>query len=27
MVDLVSWYWHSMGELWLVLFALLVFCQ
>ena len=27
MVDCVAWYWHSMGALWLVLFALLVFCQ
>jgi cytochrome c oxidase subunit III len=27
MVDSVAWYWHSMGALWLVLFALLVFYQ
>jgi len=27
MVDSVTWYWHSMGALWLVLFALLVFFQ
>jgi len=27
LVDLAAWYWHSMGALWLVLFALLRFCQ
>ncbi len=27
MVDCSAWYWHSMGALWLCLFALLVFCQ
>ena len=27
MVDLAAWYWHSMGVLWLMLFALLRFCQ
>jgi cytochrome c oxidase subunit 3 len=27
MVDLAAWYWHSMGLLWLGLFALLCFCQ
>ncbi len=27
MVDLSAWYWHSMGALWIVLFALLVFGQ
>ena len=27
LVDLAAWYWHSMGLLWLMLFALLVFCQ
>ena len=27
LVDCVSWYWHSMGILWLGLFLLLVFCQ
>ena len=27
LVDLSAWYWHSMGALWLVLFALLRFCQ
>jgi cytochrome c oxidase subunit III len=27
MVDSVAWYWHSMGALWLCLFALLAFCQ
>jgi cytochrome c oxidase subunit 3 len=27
LVDLSAWYWHSMGALWLVLFALLAFCQ
>lgn len=26
-VDLAAWYWHSMGALWLGLFALLVFAQ
>jgi cytochrome c oxidase subunit 3 len=26
-VDLAAWYWHSMGVLWLGLFALLVFAQ
>jgi cytochrome c oxidase subunit 3 len=26
-VDLAAWYWHSMGILWLALFALLVFAQ
>ena len=26
-VDCVAWYWHSMGVLWLGLFALLKFCQ
>ena len=26
-VDLAAWYWHSMGLLWLGLFALLAFCQ
>jgi cytochrome c oxidase subunit 3 len=26
-VDLAAWYWHSMGVLWLGLFALLVFFQ
>jgi cytochrome c oxidase subunit 3 len=25
MVDLAAWYWHSMGLLWIVLFALLAF--
>ena len=27
LVDLSAWYWHSMGALWLLLFALLTFCQ
>lgn len=27
LVDCVAWYWHSMGALWLCLFALLTFCQ
>jgi cytochrome c oxidase subunit 3 len=27
MVDCVAWYWHSMGALWLCLFALLAYCQ
>jgi cytochrome c oxidase subunit 3 len=27
MVDSVSWYWHSMGVLWLALFLLLTLCQ
>jgi cytochrome c oxidase subunit 3 len=27
MVDCTAWYWHSMGALWLCLFALLVFFQ
>ena len=27
LVDLAAWYWHSMGALWLALFALLAFCQ
>jgi cytochrome c oxidase subunit 3 len=27
MVDCVSWYWHSMGALWLALFLLLTRCQ
>ena len=27
MVDCAAWYWHSMGALWLCLFALLAFCQ
>ena len=27
MVDLSAWYWHSMGVLWLILFALLVWFQ
>ena len=27
LVDLAAWYWHSMGALWVVLFALLTFCQ
>jgi cytochrome c oxidase subunit 3 len=27
MVDLAAWYWHSMGALWLCLFALLVLSQ
>ena len=27
MVDCAAWYWHSMGALWLCLFALLTFCQ
>jgi len=27
MVDLSAWYWHSMGALWVVLFALLAFGQ
>jgi cytochrome c oxidase subunit III len=27
MVDMVAWYWHSMGALWLCLFFLLVYCQ
>jgi cytochrome c oxidase subunit 3 len=27
MVDCTAWYWHSMGVLWLCLFALLVLCQ
>jgi cytochrome c oxidase subunit III len=27
LVDCVSWYWHSMGALWLGLFLLLTFCQ
>ena len=27
LVDLAAWYWHSMGVLWLILFALLRFCQ
>ncbi len=26
-VDCAAWYWHSMGALWLLLFALLVFFQ
>jgi len=27
MVDCTAWYWHSMGALWICLFALLTFCQ
>ena len=27
MVDLSAWYWHSMGALWIALFALLAFGQ
>jgi len=27
MVDCTAWYWHAMGALWLILFALLAFCQ
>jgi cytochrome c oxidase subunit III len=27
MVDTVSWYWHSMGALWVCLFAILAYCQ
>jgi cytochrome c oxidase subunit 3 len=27
MVDCTAWYWHSMGALWLCLFALLVYIQ
>lgn len=27
LVDMAAWYWHSMGALWLCLFALLVWCQ
>jgi cytochrome c oxidase subunit 3 len=27
LVDLSAWYWHSMGALWIILFALLTFCQ
>ena len=27
MVDLSAWYWHSMGALWMILFALLAFGQ
>jgi cytochrome c oxidase subunit 3 len=27
LVDLAAWYWHSMGALWVILFALLAFCQ
>jgi cytochrome c oxidase subunit 3 len=27
MVDCAAWYWHSMGALWVCLFALLVFFQ
>ena len=27
LVDLAAWYWHSMGALWIILFALLAFCQ
>ena len=27
LVDCAAWYWHSMGVLWLGLFALLAFCQ
>ena len=27
LVDCTAWYWHSMGVLWLLLFALLVFFQ
>ena len=27
MVDCAAWYWHSMGLLWVALFALLRFCQ
>jgi cytochrome c oxidase subunit 3 len=27
MVDCAAWYWHSMGVLWLGLFAILAFCQ
>ena len=27
LVDCTAWYWHSMGVLWILLFALLVFFQ
>jgi cytochrome c oxidase subunit 3 len=27
MVDCTAWYWHSMGVLWLFLFAMLLLCQ
>ncbi len=27
MVDCTAWYWHSMGVLWIALFALLLLCQ
>ena len=27
MVDCTAWYWHSMGVLWIALFALLLGCQ
>jgi cytochrome c oxidase subunit 3 len=27
LIDCAAWYWHSMGVLWLLLFALLAFCQ
>jgi cytochrome c oxidase subunit 3 len=27
MVDCTAWYWHAMGALWLILFALLAFFQ
>ena len=27
MVDCAAWYWHSMGVLWIALFALLLLCQ
>ena len=27
LVDCVTWYWHSMGALWVALFSLLAFCQ
>ena len=27
LVDLAAWYWHSMGLLWIALFALLAWCQ
>ncbi|MEO6922622.1 MAG: cytochrome c oxidase subunit 3 [Acidobacteriaceae bacterium] len=26
-VDATVWYWHAMGALWIILFALLEFCQ
>ena len=26
-VDSTVWYWHAMGILWILLFALLEFCQ